>query len=51
MPSVRLALFSVLLCGIIISVVIARDADERQNYLFADDPEAQDLILEYQVSS
>ena len=27
-----------------------RDADERQNFLFADDPDAQDIIQEYQIN-
>jgi len=30
--------------------VNGRDADERQNFLFADEPDAQDVIQEYQIN-
>jgi thiol-disulfide isomerase/thioredoxin len=50
MRSLLIPLFILLRLKSLIQSANGRDADERQNFLFADDPDAQDIIQEYQIN-
>lgn len=50
MRSLAIPLFILLLLQSYLQSVNGRDADERQNFLFADDPDAEDIIQEYQIN-